>query len=160
MMDKSNTDDALPDNFEKWIQSAPVRCSDDFYTRLQTRLHASTDPLDELIDDLLSMRTNLKSPQMEGKILAKLASPEPSKTVPIWFSILRPLAAAAVLTVAFWGFQQNPRERATPQLTVQLSTEEVSAAEMELIFALASTLEHPSDWHELKGPDNWAFLID
>lgn len=154
---------SLPEALETWLKDHPVRCSETFNESLRGRLRAPRRDLDATLDALLQIQPALHDPALHRKIRAKLDATTP-RAEARWIPFLRPLAAAALLSLTFWGFQQEPASRPldASELAAQPSgLRPVEEADLHLIFALASSLEAETNLAQLEAsPDHWAFLLD
>lgn len=154
----------LPDALEAWLKDQPVRCSKSFNEALRSQLHAPLGDLDATIDACLRIDPRLYNATLYQKIRATIEKSRPRPSETLWVHILRPLAAAAVLSLTFWSFQQESgrsvsRDAALP--TEKLSADLAESTDLHLIFALASSFDAGTDLASLEAsPDHWAFLLD
>jgi hypothetical protein len=155
----------LPTSFEQWLRDQPVRCSEEFDNRLRARLNQPATDLDSTIDDLLRPNPAFYNAAMARHVRAALLhdNRRPQRER-LWWILLRPLAAAALLSLTFWSFQQEPslpRIGVDLPATAHLDHRAENEADLHLIFALASSLETETTLAHLDtSPDHWAFLLD
>lgn len=154
---------SLPEALDTWLKHQPVRCSDAFQESLRARLKAPHRDLDATLDVLLRMQPNLHNPALYGKIRARLEPARSRHPQAQWIHVLRPIAAAALLSLTFWAFQQEPANRPlrAPATAAEASLGRSDDADLHLIFALASSVESGTNLAQIEtSPDQWAFLLD
>lgn len=150
-----DTEDTLPTPLEQWLKEQPKRCSGAFMERLQQRISHPAPSFDELFE----MRDDLFDPDMARKVRSRISKTARPAILPRWLVYLRPLAAAALLTLTFYAFRQStPTEKVPPVAIASPAAQ--TATDLEVIFALASTLDGNADLAQLEAHDKLAFLID
>lgn len=150
-----DNEDTLPPLLEEWLKEQPARCSDSFMECLQKRIAQPAPGFDELFE----IRADLFDPNMARKVRSRISKAARPVISPKWLVYLRPLAAAALLTLTFHGFRQSPSAENVPPVSASPSAVQ-TAADLEVIFALASTLDGNADLAQLDAHDKLAFLID
>lgn len=150
-----DTEDTLPPLLEQWLKEQPTRCSDAFMERLQQRISQPATSFDELF----RMRDDLFDPDMARKVRSRISRTARPAVLPHWLVYLRPLAAAALLTLTFYAFRQSTPAEHVPPIAIA-SPAAQTATDLEVIFALASTLDGKADLAQLDAHDKLAFLID
>jgi hypothetical protein len=123
--------------------------------RLQPRIAQPAPSFEELFE----IRADLFDPEMARKVRSRISTAARPPMSPRWLVYLRPLAAAALLTLTFYGFRQSTPPVNIPPVTASTPAVQ-TAADLEVIFALASTLEGNADLAQLEAHDKLAFLID
>lgn len=165
MSEHPEQSDYLLERFDAWLKVNPVTPDKGFLARLRSHLLQTPDSLEETIDGLLRPDPRLSDPHMNLKVRRRLEQSASSSKSAQWFQWLTPLAAAAVLTFAFFAFQTKapdmPASQATHSSSPQIVPEtQDSDADLTQIFALAANLHAPADVSSLQSVDNLAYLFE
>ena len=159
--------DSQMDRFFTWLNKPAVQPKADFLKRTRQRLLTESEPVDQLLDQLLKMDASMRNPQMVHLVRHRLDETRQagSNRSLAWFSWMAPLAAAATLTLAFVSFQSRaPREapvmavQTDPGILVENIVDEDS--EITRIFALAANLHSSADMSQLQSVEDLASLFD
>ncbi len=129
-----------------WLRHSTVSPRPGMAARIRQRMASLPASADAAIDQLLAPQPQLRDPAMVAKVRLRLRTePLPQQApIPAWFRWLAPVAAAAVLALAFASFQfTGPRRQPAPALDPELTR----------IFALAATLHAEGDIVRLQSLD-------
>lgn len=166
MKSPSKVPDPILEPFDKWLRESRVHPSPRLLEGIRQRLQQQPVDPDAVIDSLLRPNPDLKSPRMLEQIRTRLIQEARPQAIPVpWLKWLPPLAAAALLTLAFVSFQITSDDSSVPmalQAPAFGPSTASSAHEAELteIFALAANLEGPGNVSLLHTMDDLAFLFD
>jgi hypothetical protein len=148
--------------FEQWLSESPIQARPDMLARVRSRIGAHDQEIEQRIDALFVPDPALGNPQMAAKVRARIQQKQDQEKV-IWFQWLTPVAAALVLGIAFFSFQNKAPQ--TPmlqeaQLVISSPATLSDDSEITRIFALAANLQGASDMSRLQSVDDLAFLFE
>jgi hypothetical protein len=165
MREHPDKSDYLLDRFDAWLKHSPVTPDKRFLKRLRARLGQPSMELDAAIDSLLRPDPGLSDPQMAAKVRQRMRQTSPVPSAAPWFQWLAPLAAAAMLTLAFVSFQMQAPDAPAPVAVNEapppvISTFAEPDSDLTQIFALAANLHGPTDVSSLQSVDSLAYLFE
>lgn len=152
--------------FDQWLKRSEVEAPIDMVARVRARLQDSSSELDSALDDLLQPDYRMRDPSMLQKVRRRISADDSVEAGHFaWFKWLPPLAAAAILTLAFMSFQVRGPHPAASELgtaPMTLAAVESTQGDLELtrIIALASQLQGDSNMTVLDSVEDLAFLFD
>lgn len=164
MRDSTNDHSRQVQAFEQWLADSPVKPRPGLLGRVRDRIAEEDRTIDQTIDALFSRDVSRNDPQMAAKVRDRIGrKPTPDKVV--WYQWLTPLAAALVLGVAFFSFQNKAPYQDTPlpdrvNHVVAAPSAFSDDPEITRIFALASNLQGTSGMSRLQSMDDLAFLFE
>jgi hypothetical protein len=165
MKEHPDKPDNLLDRFDAWLKDTPVSPDKGFLERVHSRLHPTDDDLDQAIDNLLRPDPSLNDPRMAAKVRQRLKQNRQAPSTAPWFQWLAPLAAAAMLSLAFISFQMQAPDAPSPLAAHEspnppFPTTAEPDSDLTQIFALAANLHGTADVSSLQSVDNLAYLFE
>ena len=150
--------------FDNWLGERTVVLKPGMQDRIRSRMAREEQSIEHKLDRLFQMDPALSSPEMAGKVRLRLEK-NTSRDKVIWFQWATPIAAALLLGVAFFSFQNRAAIERMPvpqEAAIVISSPAESPDDLELtrIFALASNLQGTSDMSRLQSVDDLAFLFE
>jgi hypothetical protein len=165
MSEHHEKSDYLLDRFETWLKDTRVTPDKGFLEGVRARMNETPMDLDDAIDSLLRPNPDLRDPHMAAKIRQRMEQTIPARPNTPWFQWLTPLAAAAMLGLAFVSFQMQAPDTRAPVATFETPTPLLPTfaepdSDLTQIFALAANLHGPADVSSLQSVDNLAYLFE
>ncbi|NDV62682.1 hypothetical protein G0Q06_09490 [Puniceicoccales bacterium CK1056] len=148
--------------FEQWLSESRIQARPGMLSRIRNRIAAQDTEFEQRIDSLFAQDPTLGDPQMVAKVRARIEPKQDQEKI-IWFQWLTPVAAALVLGIAFFSFQNKAPQAPMPQeAQVVISSPAALSDDPEItrIFALAANLQGASDMSRLQSVDDLAFLFE
>jgi hypothetical protein len=162
---KSDVNETAPDDMDRILDqllaSQPLKAAPGALETLRQRLRRDEADVESALDPLFAIDPTLRVPNLARQVRDRLArAPEASPQPRKWFSWVTPLAAACVLGLSLFSFQQQAPAPQSAEIADSHAPHLAEDAELTQIFALASNLQVSADVSGISSVEDIAHLFN
>lgn len=164
---KSDLNETAPDDMDRILDqllaSQPLKAAPGALETLRQRIRRDEADVESALDPLFAIDPSLRLPNLARQVRERLnrgpeASPQPQPRN--WFSWVTPLAAACVLGLSLFSFQQQAPAPQSAEIADSHAPRMAEDAELTQIFALAANLQASADVSGISSVEDIAHLFN